>query len=176
MRRITQGAGSGGAPIRAWPLAALCCALLGSAVPADGQAPSRRREPAVRPELRVDYLSSPDAIQVGGGAAMRFGTYVRLAAVVGAGTHFDDDIERFAWRAELVGRFQLDPFHERRWAPYAAAGVSVRGAGSEAGEYLLLLLGLEGPLARGWVPAVEAGLGGGARVGLVMRRGGPRYR
>lgn len=176
MRRITQAERSSGAPGRAWRLAALGCALLGSTVTADAQASNRRRGPAIRPELRADYLSSPDAIQLGAGAAMRFSTYLRVAAVVGAGTHFDDDIERFAWRADLVGRFQLDPFHERRWAPYAAAGVSVRGASSEAEEYLLLLFGVEGPLARGWVPALEAGLGGGARVGFVLRRGGPRYR
>lgn len=156
--------------------AALAAALLVAASEAHAQAPRRRAEPALRPELRLDYLSSPDAVQAGAGAAMRFGTYVRVAGVVGVGPHFSDAGERVGWRAELVGRFQLDPFRERRWAPYATAGVSVRGAGSEAEEYLLVLIGVEGPLARGWSPAFEAGLGGGARVGLVLRRGGPRYR
>jgi hypothetical protein len=41
--------------------------------------------------------------------------------------------------------------------------------------YLLVFLGLEGPLPNGpepgWVPAVELGLGGGARIGLILRRG-----
>lgn len=155
---------------------ALAFALLVAASEVGAQVPRRRAEPAVRPELRLDYLSSPDAVQAGAGLAMRFGTYLRLAGVVGAGPHFSDAGERLGWRAELTGRFQLDPFRERRWAPYASAGVSVRGAGSDAEEYLLLLIGVEGPLARGWSPAFEAGLGGGARIGLVLRRGGPRYR
>ena len=41
--------------------------------------------------------------------------------------------------------------------------------------YLLVFLGVEGPLPLGerggWVPGVEAGLGGGARVGVMLRRG-----
>ena len=87
-----------------------------------------------------------------------------------------DGVERFGWRADIFGRFQLDPFRERRWAPYGAAGVSVRGVGNDSEEYLMVLFGLEGPLARGWSPALEVGFGGGFRAGLVMRRGSPGYR
>lgn len=176
MRRVTTAAPRSVACLRVSLCAALMHALLAAAGEAGAQVPRRRAEPAIRPELRLDYLSSPDAIQAGAGAAMRFGTYLRVAGIVGAGPHFSDAGDRFGWRAELVGRFQLDPFRERRWAPYASAGVSVRGAGSDAQEYLLVLIGVEGPLARGWSPALEAGLGGGARVGLVLRRSGPRYR
>ncbi len=139
-------------------------------------APRRQVESRVRPELRVDYLGSPDGIQLGAGAVARVSNYIRLGALAGAGPHFDDGIDRFGWRADLIGRFQVDPFRERRWAPYATAGLSVRGAGGEMEEYLLVLLGLGGPLARGWSPAIEVGLGGGFRAGLVMRRGGGRYR
>ena len=152
-------------------------AILATATISGAQArPPRQGEPRVRPEVRIDYLASPDAIQLGAGAVVRVSNYVRLGAIGGAGPHFSDEVERFGWRAELLGRFQVDPFRERRWAPYAAAGVSIRGAGSEVEEYLMLLLGLEGPLARGWSPAIEAGFGGGFRAGLVMRRGGPRSR
>jgi hypothetical protein len=136
----------------------------------------RRADPVIRPEVRIDYLASPDGIQLGVGALVRISNYVRVGAIGAAGPHLREAGEDFGWRAELLGRFQVDPFRERRWAPYAAAGVTVRGAGSDVEEFLMLLVGLEGPLARGWSPAIETGLGGGFRAGLVMRRGGPRYR
>ena len=154
----------------------LAIALRAASV-AGAQAPARGGSALrVRPELRLDYLAAPDGIQLGAGAAIRVSTYVRLGAAGGIGPHFSDRVDRFGWRADFFGRFQLDPFRERRWAPYGAAGVSIRGAGSEAEEYLMALFGLEGPLARGWSPAIEVGLGGGFRAGLVMRRGGPRHR
>jgi len=92
-------------------------------------------------------------------------------AGVGAGRHGVEG------RTDFVSRFSLDPFRQSRWAPYAGAGVSGRyrsdlDGGSRA--YLMILLGVEGPLSlgstEGWVPAVEVGLGGGARIGVVMRR------
>jgi hypothetical protein len=40
---------------------------------------------------------------------------------------------------------------------------------------VLVFLGIEGPLAAGqaagWVPAFEIGLGGGARIGFILRKG-----
>ena len=141
------------------------------------QAPSSRRaDSRVRPELRLDYLAAPDGIQLGAGAALRVSTYVRLGAVGAIGPHLIDAVDQLGWRADAFGRFQLDPFRERRWGPYATAGVSVRGYGSETEEYLMAIFGLEGPLVRGWSPALEVGFGGGFRAGLVMRRGGARYR
>jgi len=81
-------------------------------------------------------------------------------------------------RTDFVSRFSLDPFRQSRWAPYAGVGISGRyrselDGGSRA--YLLIFLGVEGPLPlgemSGWVPAFELGLGGGARVGIVLRQG-----
>jgi hypothetical protein len=72
----------------------------------------------------------------------------------------------------------MDPFRQSRWAPYAGAGLSGRYRSERDGgprAYLLVFLGVEGPLAlgalEGWVPAFELGLGGGARVGVILRRG-----
>ena len=93
-------------------------------------------------------------------------------AGVGAGRHGVEG------RTDLIARFSLDPFRQSRWAPYGGAGITGRyrtklDGGSRA--YLLVFLGLEGPLAlgarSGIVPAVEVGLGGGARVGVILRRG-----
>jgi hypothetical protein len=73
---------------------------------------------------------------------------------------------------DAVARFLLDPFAEHRWGPYAGGGVSVRFDAHERGRsYLLLLLGIEGAPGPGIVPAVELGVGGGWRAGVVLRRG-----
>jgi len=34
----------------------------------------------------------------------------------------------------------------------------------------LLLAGLDGPIGNGMTPSVELGLGGGARIGVILRR------
>jgi hypothetical protein len=102
------------------------------------------------------------------------GIYVRngLVGGLGVGRHGLDG------RTDFVTRFSSDPFRQNRWAPYGGAGLSGRyrptaDGGSKA--YLLVFLGIEGPLtygaAAGWVPAFEVGLGGGARVGFILRRG-----
>ena len=177
MRRVTERASIAKTTGLAWRAMGLGLALVFVvAARTDAQAVRRAADSRIRPEIRLDYLASPDGVQAGAGIAVRMSTYVRLAVTGGLGPNLEDDVERLGWRADLLGRFHLDPFRERRWAPYAAAGVSVRGAGSEAEEYLVALFGLEGPLAGGWSPAIEVGVGGGARAGLVLRRGGMRYR
>jgi len=102
------------------------------------------------------------------------GIYVRsgLVAGIGAGRH------GLEGRTDLISRFSFDPFRQSHWAPYAGAGLSGRYRSTRDGgdrAYLLVFLGVEGPLPlgqlSGWVPAVEVGLGGGARIGLILRRG-----
>jgi hypothetical protein len=126
-------------------------------------------------EVRVDGIfARTSGAEAAYGVSIPAGIYVRtgLLGGVGAGRH---GIES---RADFISRFSLDPFRQNRWTPYAGAGLSGRfrsraDGGTEA--YLLVFLGLEGPLPigqmSGWVPAVELGLGGGARVGLILRRG-----
>ena len=126
-------------------------------------------------EARLDAIfARSGAIEAGYGFTVPMGIYIRsgLVAGIGAGRHGADG------RTDLISRFSLDPFRQSRWAPYAGAGLSgryrtERDGGSRA--YLLVFLGLEGPLPlgalAGWVPAVEVGLGGGARVGVILRRG-----
>lgn len=126
-------------------------------------------------EGRLDAIfAGSGAAEAGYGFTVPSGIYVRsgLVAGIGAGRHGVEG------RTDLISRFSLDPFRESRWAPYGGAGLSGRyrsklDGGSRA--YLLVFLGMEGPLplgeTSGWVPAVEVGLGGGARVGLVLRRG-----
>jgi hypothetical protein len=126
-------------------------------------------------EVRVDAIfARTPGVEAAYGFTVPAGIYVRSGLVggIGAGRH------GFEGRTDLISRFSFDPFRQSRWAPYAGAGLSGRyrsklDGGSRA--YILVFLGVEGPLplgeTSGWVPAVEVGLGGGARVGLILRRG-----
>ncbi len=130
---------------------------------------------AFQSEVRIDgFFARTSAVEAGYGVSMPAGIYVRngLVAGLGVGRH---GLEA---RTDLITRFSLDPFRQSRWAPYGGGGVSGRYRPTEDGgsrAYLLILLGIEGPLpagrAAGWVPAFEVGLGGGARVGFIFRRG-----
>lgn len=131
-----------------------------------GQAASR-----VWPEWRVAVGTSAIA-EVGGGASLPVGAYVRLGALAGAGPVRVGEAWPMAVRAEVSGRFSPDPFGQQRWAPYATGGAQLRCRRSAACEPALLTrIGIEGPLVRGrWRPALELGLGGGVHVAVGWRR------
>ena len=126
-------------------------------------------------EVRLDGLfARSSAVHAAYGFTVPVGLYVRTGLVngLGVGRHGVEG------RTDLVARFSFDPFRQSRWAPYGGAGVSGRyrqrlDGGSRA--YILMFFGIEGPLPigerSGWVPALEVGLGGGGRVGVVLRRG-----
>jgi hypothetical protein len=126
-------------------------------------------------EARVDAIvARTTGVEAGLGLSVPSGIYMRtgLVAGIGAGRHGVEG------RTDLISRFSLDPFRQSRWAPYAGAGVSGRyrtklDGGSHA--YLMIFLGVEGPLAlgatTGIVPAFEVGLGGGVRFAVILRRG-----
>lgn len=136
-------------------------------------APAGAQEaPRLLPEGRLDaFAGEPWAVHAGLGVTAPLGTYVRFGAVGGLGTGAGG----VSGRADLVARFTLDPFRERRWAPYMAGGVSWRfGEGSR--NALVLLAGAEGPARGGIAPAFELGVGGGFRAGVVLRRAFPGRR
>ena len=148
---------------------------LGIAAASPASARAQLNQQKFQSEVRLDAIfARSGGVEAGYGFTVPAGIYVRsgLVAGIGAGRHGAEG------RTDLIGRFSLDPFRQSRWAPYAGAGLSgryrsERDGGSHA--YVLVYLGLEGPLAagarQGWVPALEVGLGGGARVGVILRRG-----
>lgn len=135
-----------------------------------------RAQTVTRPEIRVDaLLGRPSIAQLGVGLAAPLGTYVRAAAVVGGGTAWGGADGRDAvgpsGRVDLVGRFLLDPFRQMRIAPYGGAGVSVLyDRANRWRELLVLVFGVEGPVRGNTASALELGLGGGTRIGVVLRR------
>jgi hypothetical protein len=136
---------------------------------------SQTPQQALQVEGRVDAIvARTTGVEAGLGLSVPSGIYMRtgLVAGIGAGRHGVEG------RTDLISRFSLDPFRQSRWAPYGGAGVSGRyrtklDGGSHA--YLMIFLGVEGPLAlgatSGIVPAFELGLGGGARLAVILRRG-----
>lgn len=119
-----------------------------------------------RLEGRVDaIISRTSAVHAGLGLTFHTGTYLRSGIVAGIGGGGDG----LSGRLDIVNRFHLDPFRESRWAPYAGGGVSGR-IDDERRVYLLLLVGVDGPVSRGLTTTVEAGLGGGGRIGVIVRR------
>lgn len=152
-------------------LCALSCLAAMVTSPSPARAQSATFKPAVQFETRLDVLGGPPAgAQVGAGMNVAAGYYTRIGAdaAVGASTH---DGVSASGRVDVAARYLLDPFREFRWGPYAGGGITAlwdSRANWRAG--LLLLVGVEGPAHAGWRTAVELGLGGGARLGLVLRR------
>lgn len=146
-------------------------ALSAASTIVDAQTPQQ----PLQTEWRVDGLFARTAgVEAGLGLSIPSGIYVRngLVGGVGIGQHGPEG------RTDLLSRFSLDPFRQSRWALYGGGGISGRYRTKDDGgphAYLLLFLGLEGPLplgeTSGWVPAFEVGLGGGARVAIILRRG-----
>ncbi len=130
--------------------------------------PPRQAPPTFTPEIRIDALfTSPAAVQAGAGVTMFAGTYVRAGVVGGIGA----SQYGLSGRIDGFARFHLDPLRESHWAPYGGGGITTRmDQGERTKAYLLLFAGLDGPIRRGLTTSVEAGLGGGVRAGVTLRR------
>jgi hypothetical protein len=129
---------------------------------------------AVTPEVRADLvLGHQPAAQVGAGVQIPFGYYVRLGLDGAAGVRVDDVSPRVDARVDLLTRFLLDPFRQSPYGLSVGGGIALRAEPRDRVRPLLLVaIDVEGRRRlSGWVPAVQVGLGGGARVGVVLRRG-----
>ncbi len=124
-----------------------------------------------RPEFRLD-LRPFDTAELGVGIAVPTTLYLRLGALIAGGAVRDGDTTRATGRIEGFLRIPFDPLFERRWAPYVTAGGALACTAERRCQPLIVLrLGIEGPRGtKGWTPAVEAGVGGGLRVAVVLRR------
>jgi hypothetical protein len=146
--------------------------VLIAAAPAAALAQGDNFKPPVQFEARIDALAGPPAgAQAGIGANVAIGYYIRLGVDVAAGASSRGGAAVASGRVDVVSRYLLDPFHEFRWGPYAGGGFSAQWdrLGERRGD-VLLVVGIEGPVHAGWRTAVEVGLGGGARLGVVLRR------
>lgn len=126
-------------------------------------------------ELRADVIDvrSPRSgtLHGGAGANIPLGIYARLEIVGAAGVARRDTIDHASGRVDVLARFLLDPFRETPWGFSIGGGMSAFFAqGARAREYLVVVTDVEAPRMFGVVPALQIGLGGGVRVGLVLRQ------
>jgi len=147
-------------------VAAGCAALV---VP---RALRAQQHPVTVPELRLDATSARiPRFELSGGAVIPVGIYVRLALTAGAGMTRQDGRYQAAARGDAIARFELDPLKQHSHGAYVGGGLSLLGRnGPHVRAYLALVAGVELKQRAGWIPSIEAGLGGGARVGLGVRR------
>ena len=154
---------------------ALLVAVAVAAAPASAQQPPAA---AVAPELRADLiLGHRPAAQLGAGVQIPVGYYVRIGVIgaVGASLASDEERggdERIDGRVDLLARFLLDPFRQSAYGLSVGGGVSVRAEpGERARPLLLAAVDLElRRSSRGVAPAIQVGLGGGVRIGVILRR------
>jgi hypothetical protein len=122
---------------------------------------------AFQPEVRLDgFGSRPYSLEPGIGIGIPLGNYVRASVGGGYALPLESSLDGERWRAEALGRFTFDPFRQRRWGLSIGGGVTYR----RSRTYLAAIADLEGPAIRGFLPAIQGGVSGGARVGLVLRK------
>lgn len=119
-----------------------------------------------QPEARVDMIGPrPYALHGGIGVGTRLGTYVRVSAGGAYGMRPVGSGARSEWRGDLLARATLDPFRQQRWGLSVGGGITVRRR-----AYLAAIVDVEGPARGGVLPALQVGVGGGLRAGVVLRR------
>jgi hypothetical protein len=131
-----------------------------------------QEESKIQGEVRIDaFFADNSTVQGGGGGAWYLDRNIRLVLLGGAGSTFTNGIGEFSARADLLGRFVLDPDRTQKWALYGAGGLGVRYEAQPSWRGVLVaLVGLEGPKWGAWTPFVEAGYGGGVQIGFGLRR------
>jgi hypothetical protein len=155
-------------------LACAIAALSVSAARAGAQGPN---DPRPAPELRADVVAgSEPAVQVGGGVQMPAGYYVRVGLDAAIGLRTDapppgGSSGRVDGRVDLLARFLLDPFRQSSYGLSVGGGLGLRAEPNDRVRPLLLVaVDVEGRRREnGIVPAVQVGLGGGVRVGVILR-------
>lgn len=118
---------------------------------------------AQQSEVRVDAIWTETPAWFGGlGLTWRAGNYARVSAI-GASTLGRDTGGR-TLRGDLIARVTLDPFRRRTLGFSFGGGITVMHR-----TWLVALLDLEGPRWKSVTPALQLGVGGGYRAGVVLR-------
>jgi hypothetical protein len=136
---------------------------------ADGQMRARGPQPGA---VAGVVAARTTAVHAGGKISVPAGLYARVSVAVLGGARHAAGAWSASGRADAIARFHVDPFGQSRVGAYAGGGASLFfDDGARRRVRLVAVIGFEGPLsARGWVPGIELGLGGGARVGVTLRR------
>ncbi len=146
-----------------------------AAVLAVGATAAIGRAQAIAPEARVDaIIAHRSTLQGALGADVRVSPELHLELAAGAGPAFGGGGgTSFSARGDAIFRFLIDPRHAMRWSPYAGGGIGARYDASGSQEWravAILVVGANGPRWKHMIPFLEAGLGGGLRIGAGVRR------
>lgn len=136
-------------------------------------------QPMAWGEYRVDGIfGDRSSVQGGAGVVLPLGIYVRLALDGAAGTTWRGDDSNASGRVDATARFLLDPFREIPVALSFGGGVSAAYVAHDdhVRPFLTTVVDVEGRRHGAFTPALEVGLGGGARVGIVLRTSPSRWR
>lgn len=158
------------------PRLTIAMTLLGFARTARAQ---MRLTPPPYAEYRVDGISGRGtALEAGGGVSLPMGIYVRLGVDGAAGTTWRDGGLRTSGRVDAIARFLLDPFREVPVGLSLGGGLTVPYVQGDKTLRPLVaaVVDIEGRMHGRFTPAVQLGLGGGARLGVVIRTSPPRFR
>jgi hypothetical protein len=122
-------------------------------------------------EFRVDAVDGRGtSVQGGAGLTVPMGIYVRLGVLGGIGSQWRHGVSSVVGRTDVVARFLLDPFRQSPVALSMGGGVSVPyERGTRVRPYLTAVVDVEGKRRGTMTPALQIGLGGGTRVGIVFR-------
>jgi hypothetical protein len=137
-----------------------------------------QQTPSAYPEIRADAILGNGAVgQAGAGVVVPMGIYVRFGLDGAAGATWQGGGSSASGRIDAIARFLFDPLRENGTALSLGGGLSapIQRDGVKS-PYLTLVVDVEGKRRGGVTPAVELGLGGGARIGVVLRRSPPRWR
>jgi hypothetical protein len=121
----------------------------------------------VRMDVRIEgvHTGQADGAEAAIGARVPLGAYLRAEVSVGGEFFKPSDPKLPSPRTEVAIRFLLDPINQHK------RGLSIAGGlGYVDRAYLLVAADLEGQPMGGWRPALRFALGGGVRLGLVLRR------
>ncbi|HJR15643.1 MAG TPA: hypothetical protein VJ808_02225 [Gemmatimonadales bacterium] len=114
--------------------------------------------------LAIGTASDPAVAVLALYGAVRTSTRSRLSLSAGAGASAGEA----AFRGEILGHFLLSPGKRKGAGFYLAGGVAAAAGPVDRG-YLVLTFGIEDRPGAGAGWAVEAGVGGGARLALGYR-------
>lgn len=138
-----------------------------------------QNQPPPYAEYRADGIFGRGTSAQGGvGASIPLGIYVRLGVDAAAGATWRDQTTRTSGRVDVIGRFLLDPFRETPVGLSFGGGVSVPYTDGDprVRPYLTVVIDVEGRMHGPVTPALQVGLGGGTRVGVVLRASKARWR
>jgi hypothetical protein len=133
---------------------------------------ARAQGVSVVPEARVDaILARRSAIQPALGADVALASALHLELAVGLGASWGGSAPVGpSARADAIVHFLLDPQHTMRWSPYGGGGVGARyDHGPEWRAVAILVVGVNAPRWGPTRPFIEAGFGGGLRLGAGFR-------